>query len=156
MAEQERSARVFQNRPVLVPTCVGGPTVLVVDDDPMVCQAFALTLEDFGCTVVATGSAREALIRVAASNVVPDLVISDYHLAGGTDGLDLIRYLRSRFGDALKSCIITGDEGDECLQACCDAGVLCLSKPVGSRTLEGLVAVLSDSAPAVGVLSKAI
>src|SRR5690349_2235653 len=106
MIEQGQSPGVLPDYPVHVSASGAGPRVLVVDDDPMVCQAFALTLEDLGCTVIAATSAREALIRIFADDLMPDLVISDYHLAGGTDGLDLIRALRNRFGNGLKSCIV--------------------------------------------------
>jgi len=68
-------------------------TVLVVDDEPLVCDVVARYLERDGHRVVVASDgdrARELIEREA-----PGLVLLDVMLPGQTDGLDLCRWIRS-------------------------------------------------------------
>jgi DNA-binding response OmpR family regulator len=68
-------------------------TVLVVDDEPLVCDVVARYLERDGHRVVMANDgdrARELIEREA-----PGLVLLDVMLPGQTDGLDLCRWIRS-------------------------------------------------------------
>jgi len=68
-------------------------TVLVVDDEPLVCDVVARYLERDGHRVVMASDgdrARELIEREA-----PGLVLLDVMLPGQTDGLDLCRWIRS-------------------------------------------------------------
>jgi DNA-binding response OmpR family regulator len=66
-------------------------TVLLVEDDHAVRGALQRSLTDLGHTVQATGTALEALRRVAASP--PDLIVLDLGLPD-LDGADALRMLR--------------------------------------------------------------
>jgi DNA-binding NarL/FixJ family response regulator len=66
--------------------------LLVVDDEPNLLRAVAVTLRAEGYEVVTARSGAEALVRVAES--VPDLVVSDIRMPG-VDGYQLARQLRS-------------------------------------------------------------
>jgi len=145
MLEAEISAAAPSNHHSHSPSPAAALKILVVEDDPMVRQAFTMTLEDFGCTVLSAISCSDVLLKLAGSGFIPDLVISDYHLAerhleAGVNGLDLIRCLRARFGRRMKSCIITGDNSCENLRTFSDEDVLWLAKPVGSAALADLLA----------------
>ncbi len=71
----------------------GGPmaTVLLVEDDHVVRDALMRSLTDLGHTVQATGTALDALRRVAAE--APDLIVLDLGLPD-LDGADALRMLR--------------------------------------------------------------
>jgi DNA-binding response OmpR family regulator len=71
----------------------GGPMarVLLVEDDHVVRDALMRSLTDLGHTVQATGTALDALRRVAAQ--VPDLIVLDLGLPD-LDGADALRMLR--------------------------------------------------------------
>jgi DNA-binding NtrC family response regulator len=64
--------------------------VLVVDDDPSICETFEVHLGEQGYEVVAVQSAEEALNRIADFD--PSLVIVDFKLPG-MDGLEFLRRL---------------------------------------------------------------
>src|SRR5579885_1037640 len=66
--------------------------LLVVDDEPNLLRAVAVTLRAEGYEVVTARSGAEALVRVAES--LPDLVVSDIRMPG-MDGFQLARQLRS-------------------------------------------------------------
>lgn len=65
--------------------------LLVVDDEPDLLRAVALTLRVEGYEVVTARNGAEAIVRVAES--VPDLVISDIRMPE-VNGHTLVRYLR--------------------------------------------------------------
>lgn len=65
--------------------------LLVVDDEPDLLRAVALTLRAEGYEVVTARNGAEAIVRVAES--VPDLVVSDIRMPE-VNGHTLVRYLR--------------------------------------------------------------
>jgi DNA-binding response OmpR family regulator len=68
------------------------PTVLVVDDEPMVREVVATYLQRDGLVVHEAGDGTEALAWLASNR--PDLVVLDIMLPG-TDGLTIMRRLRA-------------------------------------------------------------
>ncbi len=113
--------------------------ILVVDDDAAVCQAFAFTLEDLGCSVVAVTGIYEAFTLIASRGFVPDLIIADQGLGDGMTGLEAIRLCRARFGKRVPACIVTGDTTQEALRDLSAEEIGCLAKPIGSAELQALV-----------------
>ncbi len=80
-------------------------TVLVVEDDLGIAELERGRLEEAGYTVVLTATAEEALVEVAKGAI--DLVLLDYRLPGGTDGLDF--YARAKAaGYDLPVILVTG------------------------------------------------
>ncbi|KKL25575.1 hypothetical protein LCGC14_2403910, partial [marine sediment metagenome] len=78
--------------------------VLIVDDEPDICEALTLALAAEGLAVTSAGSGAEA--RESARNDRPDLLVTDMMLPDCT-GLELIRTLRDDFAE-LPVVIITG------------------------------------------------
>lgn len=113
--------------------------VLVVDDDAAVCQAFAFTLEDLGCSVVAVTGIHDAMSQIGSRDFVPDLIIADHDLGDGMTGLEAVRLLRARFGMRIPACIVTGDATVEALRNVSAEDIGCLAKPIGSAELQALV-----------------
>jgi DNA-binding response OmpR family regulator len=79
--------------------------ILVVDDDRNCAAFLRLFLTDEGHEVRSAVSGRDALQAAAA--MFPDLLITDWLLKDGTDGLSLARALRQERGD-LGIVFITG------------------------------------------------
>jgi two-component system response regulator MprA len=71
---------------------IGGP-ILIVDDDPMVREPIATTLELHGFRTQAVGDGREALAAMAAER--PAIILLDLHLPI-LDGAGLLRELAAR------------------------------------------------------------
>ena len=68
-------------------------TVLVVDDEPLVCDVVARYLERDGHRVIKASDGDRA--RELIERETPGLVLLDVMLPGQTDGLDLCRWIRS-------------------------------------------------------------
>lgn len=72
------------------------PTVLVVDDEPLLRMDVAATLEQAGCHVLEAANADEAL-RMMESVAHVDLVVTDVQMPGSMDGLQLSAALHARW-----------------------------------------------------------
>ena len=69
--------------------------VLLIDDDALVRQSLADTLESEGIEVDGLASAEDALVLLGAGQV-PDVLVTDIDLGPGLSGLDLIAIARER------------------------------------------------------------
>lgn len=67
--------------------------VLVVEDEPMICEWVAETLIDAGFVVYAVGNAREALNYLASDSEL-DVLFTDINLPGEMDGSRLAQRAR--------------------------------------------------------------
>jgi CheY-like chemotaxis protein len=116
--------------------------ILIVEDNLAVLGATAMLLKAQGYRVSTATSLAEAIDRTNA-NPDLDLVITDYHLANGVTGKQVICALRELRGPTFKAIVMTGDtsavhgfDGD---------GHLCwLNKPMNSAVL---LSVLQNFAP---------
>ena len=118
--------------------------VLLVEDDPGVRDATRMLLAVEGYRVTAVPSKSEALRKVAEEGR-PDLLITDYHLAGGELGTDVIAALRQG-GAIVPAVLITGDTSALVKQMSVDPHVRIASKPVNADVLLGLLTALRASA----------
>jgi CheY-like chemotaxis protein len=72
------------------------PVLLVVEDEVLIRLSVSDFLRNEGFIVIEAGSAREALIVLQARSDI-SLVVTDVHMAGALEGLDLIREIRRSF-----------------------------------------------------------
>lgn len=109
--------------------------VLLVEDDHLTLQATADLLTGDGLEVVCASSSEQAM-ALLADGLEPSLVITDIHLGGETDGLDLARTVAQDLPDA-RLILISG----ECRPAAGDypEKALFLTKPYASGGLLTLV-----------------
>src|SRR3989441_4090672 len=80
--------------------------VLVVDDDPVICELVATTLSEHGYAMRRASDAREALYLV--DREIPDVVLLDVHLPD-ISGYQVCRRLRDDHGDSVGIILISGE-----------------------------------------------
>jgi len=80
--------------------------VLVVDDDPVICDLVAAALAEHGYATRRASDAREALYLVQRE--MPDVVLLDVHLPD-ISGYAVCRRLRDDYGDTLAIILISGE-----------------------------------------------
>ncbi|WP_175253567.1 hybrid sensor histidine kinase/response regulator [Pseudomonas sp. BMW13] len=112
--------------------------VLLLEDDATGREALAGLLRRWGCEVQACADLTTAL--QAASREVPHLVISDYRLGGGEDGLQAIERLREAAGQMLPALLISADLSPELHERCLPAHVMPLAKPLLPARLRQVLA----------------
>ena len=118
----------------------GGARILLVEDDASVRDATSMLLRVEGYRVTAVGSLPDALRAVAKE--APELLVTDYHLADGELGTDVIAALRERRLPGLKSILLTGDTSAEIQDMHADPNLRILSKPVDVEELLRLLQAL--------------
>ena len=112
------------------PDLLGGKVALVIEDDATNLESLSGLLASWGCCVVTAATCEEALARFAADKQVPDIIISDYHLANGATGYEVIARLRDRFGQSVPAFLMSGDTSPEALREARASGFQLLHKPV--------------------------
>jgi two-component system, sensor histidine kinase len=114
--------------------------VLLVEDDASVRDATTMLLRVEGYHVTAVASGADAL-RAAAERA-PQLLVTDYHLAEGELGTEVIAALRGRVQPDLKAILLTGDTSIVIREMRSDPNLRILSKPVDAEELLKLLQTL--------------
>ena len=84
-------------------------TILVVEDDPEVRELLELFLKDEGHRAATAPDGIAALELVARGTIRPDLILADYNLPNGLNGLQLAAKLREKLHRQIPVIILTGD-----------------------------------------------
>jgi signal transduction histidine kinase/integral membrane sensor domain MASE1/CheY-like chemotaxis protein len=118
---------------------VEGKVILIIDDAPIVLEGTSGLLGKWGYSVVTAGSDEVALIELAERDLRPDLIISDYHLANGKTGIEVIERIGAAFGASIPAVLISGDTAPERLRDARDKGYILLHKPVDPMRLRAVM-----------------
>jgi len=120
-----------------------GLEVLCIDDDREILDGMRMLLERWGCRVRVAANREEALSRADADI---DLIIADYHLAGGDNGLSVSAEVRRTTGRQSPVVILTADREDELGEQLEMLGYQRLFKPVKPAALRALMRHAVDGA----------
>ncbi|NQZ31635.1 MAG: response regulator [Oceanospirillaceae bacterium] len=119
---------------------ISGVFIVVVDDDPDICEAMSITLKRWGCEVIICNSTQELIdefnhLKYSA----PDVIIADYRLRDNLTGVDTIKQVRAFFDDHIPAIIMSGDAGETVIKE--SAGLLChyQQKPISLPDLKKLI-----------------
>ena len=115
--------------------------ILLVEDDPDLRELLTQALVAEGHTVVAAVDGPQALERVAAGSIRPDLILTDFNLPGGMNGLELAAKVRHALNASVAAAILTGDISSATLRNIAHDNCVHLSKPVKLTELNTLIQV---------------
>jgi two-component system CheB/CheR fusion protein len=99
----------------------------------------ALLLEEEGHRTTTAEDGRRALELAARKAIRPDLVIVDYNLPKGLNGLQVVAGLRQTLDYEIPAVILTGDISTDTLREIAHGGHLHLNKPVKGKELTDLI-----------------
>ena len=140
------SVALAQSQCLGVPSPQGAPMfvmprglILVIDDDPVIQSAMQSLLSSWGHDVIVAGSGAEMLDRIATRSRRPDLIICDYRLRDGENGIGVIKRLQSNYDERVPAVLITGDTASDRLQEAQESGLVLLHKPVAEIRLRATV-----------------
>jgi CheY-like chemotaxis protein len=102
-AVESNSQKNLAKRPKAIPA----RHLIVLDDQPEIAKDTANRLKSWGFTVTSCISVAEA--RKAFEIQKPDILISDYHLADDTNGIEALQAFRQEFNTSLPTLLITAD-----------------------------------------------
>lgn len=120
-----------------------GLLLLVIEDDELAREGMVRLLESWGAIVRVADSLATALAQLKAG-LEPDVIVSDYRLRDGENGIDVINQLRSAAGVPIAACLMSGNTDPELMQAARAAGLSLLHKPVRPAKLRSLVRSLAS------------
>ena len=120
------------------PKEAAGLQVLVIEDDDFARTALQSLLQSWSYRVVAVASVAQARVMLAQQGA-PDLIISDYRLGHGDDGLAAVAAIRAMAGREVPACLMSGDTDAQLMQSATAAGLTLLHKPVRPAKLRSLL-----------------
>lgn len=113
--------------------------ILVIEDDPDVRDLLVRVLTAEGHCAIAAADGEAALALVARGAIRPEIILADFNLPKGMNGLRLGDLLRERLGLAVPVVILTGDISTETLRDIAARHCQRLHKPVRAADLAALM-----------------
>lgn len=96
-------------------------------------------LETMGLGVITAVSGRQALEQLQTLASPPDLIIADYRLPEGSNGVEVIRHVREFAGEEIPAVLVTGETSPEGVQDMQSSGCEIFYKPVDIDALKALI-----------------
>lgn len=110
--------------------------ILVVEDDPELRQLLGDLLTEDGHRTMCAADGPAALELLTAGTQPPDLILSDYNLPGGMDGLEFTTQARARLRRPIPALILTGDISTAAARDIALGDCAQLNKPVRIKELR--------------------
>ena len=117
-------------------------SILVIEDDPEVSDLLNLTLTKQGYIALTVPNGEAAFRRVKSAAVVPDLIVADFNLGRGQNGLKSAVELQQRLQTEIPVIVLTGDITPTTLREIAAEKCVHLSKPVNPSKLTRVIAQL--------------
>ena len=116
--------------------------ILLIDDETPVLEATSHLLRRWGHEVVAVETPQEAVACLKEDQPLPDLVLCDYRLREGKNGLDALLEMRAMLDRPLPAAILSGDTSPEIRERIQRYRIPLLPKPAAPARLRALVDAL--------------
>jgi two-component system CheB/CheR fusion protein len=124
--------------------------VLIIEDDPEVRKLLDLLLKDQGCHTATAPDGIAALDLVVRGKIRPDLILADYNLPKGLDGLDVVEKLRAQLHRRIPVIVLTGDISTSTLRDIARHDCVQLNKPVRLKELTQAIQRLLPASRSAG------
>jgi two-component system, chemotaxis family, CheB/CheR fusion protein len=119
----------------------GDAAILIVEDDPSVREMLNLLFASEGYRTADAAGGKQAL-ALARGAIRPDLVVTDYDLPDGLNGLHVVSGVREAVGREIPAVVLTGGISADTMREIARRGCVQRNKPVSSDELMHLVQFL--------------
>jgi PAS domain S-box-containing protein len=119
-----------------------GRRILVIDNEPAICEGMELVLSSWGCDVVSVQSLDELSDRKDVLSPEPDLLIVDHQLDDDCTGFDAVDQINRQLGHELPVVMITANYTRELRQQVSDLGYRFLNKPLKPLKLRAILTAM--------------
>ncbi len=123
-------------------------TILVIEDDPDVRDLLGILLESEGYQVLAARDGPAALKLMKEQPKPPQLLLADFNLPGGLNGLQTVVRIRQIVGQPVPAIMLTGDISTDTMREVAAEGCTQLNKPARREELIQTVAAMLADEPA--------
>ena len=120
---------------------------MAIEDDSALLQSIGRLLPAWGIRVIAEPTSEAALSEARRRALTPDLLLVDYRLPQGRNGIDVVMRIRRELGVEMPAIIVTGDTDPGITQEIEARGLQVAHKPVRPARLRALMASLLAQEP---------
>ena len=113
-----------------------GCLVVVVDDNQEVLRSMARLLQSWDCQVIATTAVEEALTTIIDRDITPRLLLTDFHLGDGSNGIAAINAINAEIASPAPAIMISSDNSVALRDKLGQLGIPLLTKPVDPARLR--------------------
>ncbi|GAB5381346.1 MAG: PAS domain-containing hybrid sensor histidine kinase/response regulator [Aliiglaciecola sp.] len=114
-----------------------GLNILCIDDKTENLDAMNTLLSKWHVTTHLADTAQKAMLCIQQQAI--DILLVDYHLGRGMNGIDLIDRLRKEGKRAFPAALVTANQEDEVIEQCKAQNIRHLSKPVKPAKLRAML-----------------
>ena len=120
--------------------------IIVVDDNSEVLRSMTRLLEGWGCRVVAATAVEEVLTTIIDQDITPQLLLADYHLADGANGIEAITAINAEITEQAPAIMVSSDNSPGLREQLKERDIPLLTKPVEPARLRALMQHMLASA----------
>lgn len=113
--------------------------VMLIDDEEEIREGMQETLSKWGCIALVATSGDDAVLQIQTQVQQPDVILSDYRLQDGKNGVDAIHQVYNEIGRKVPALIITGDTAPGRLREARNSGYMLLHKPLQSAQIRAFI-----------------
>jgi signal transduction histidine kinase len=117
--------------------------MVVIDDSSDVLNSMKANIDRWGCQTIFATDASQALVELISSDLEPDVIISDYHLAGSEKGFHVIDQIRREFSNEMFSVLMTSDPDPKIRELSHQRGHVFMTKPLNMAKLRAMISQYS-------------
>ncbi len=126
---------------------LAGLSLLCLDNDARIREGMSELLESLGARVVTVNSGW-ALRKQLQAGDRPAVILADYHLDEGENGVDAVQAAQRDYGNEAPCIVISADNSVETRDRVAAAGFRFLPKPVQAARLQALIIALVEKSAA--------
>ena len=113
--------------------------VLLIDNEALMLNAMSTQLSEWGCQVFAVKNEEELMAMLTAAPLLPNIIISDYHLDDNKNGVDLVIKSKSKQGWNSPCIICSADPAEPVREHTRSANFHFMKKPIKALGLKKLM-----------------
>ncbi len=113
--------------------------LLLIEDDSSVRDLLSQVLDDEGHRITAVSDGAAALALISTGAFAPDLVLTDYNLPNGMDGVAVTTRLREELRRRVPVIVLTGDISKDTLRKIAQHDCVQLNKPIKPAELTAVI-----------------
>ncbi|QDF75730.1 MULTISPECIES: hybrid sensor histidine kinase/response regulator [Shewanella] len=140
LGEKTKVALPKKANPVMQP--LAGVKVLCIDNEEAILAGLESLLSRWQCEVICASDLADARIKLGLKGVAPDIVLADYHLDNGQNGVDAMDGIRALYGEHLPGILITANTRKDLVDDVQLRGYHYMAKMVKPAALRALISSL--------------
>jgi len=121
---------------------LAGVKVLCIDNEEAILAGLESLLSRWQCEVICAKDLADARIKLGLKGVAPDIILADYHLDNGQNGVDAMDGIRALYGSHLPGVLITANTRKDLIDDVQQRGYRYMAKMIKPAALRALISSL--------------